>query len=111
MMPSSLQNIHQHQMWERPIGKGTGLISCDNVVRTSFSETYHHKGLEKKSDVPHQEAPPISPERSTRQWTCVFIGALLYAPLTVRMYAYSHTIAMVKITENWLNTGFATCIT
>lgn len=54
-----------------------------------------------------QGAPPTSPERSTRQWTCVFVRAFLYAPLTVRMYAYSHTIAIVKITENRSNTGFA----
>ena len=58
----------------------------------------------------YQGAPLISPERSTRQCICVFVRAFLYAPLAVRMYAYSHTIAMVKITENRSNTGFATWI-
>jgi hypothetical protein len=42
MMPSSLQNIQQHQMWERPIGKDMGLISCDKRCKNFFSGTYYH---------------------------------------------------------------------
>lgn len=135
MQPSSLQMIHQHQMLGPPIGKDMGHQSwgekswysqkrgtkkmLTDTTKNWMRHLYFYKKFDRQGSMhkvmqlwwtPYQGAPPISPERSTRQWTCVFVRAFLYAPLTVRMYAYSHTIAIVKITENRSNTGFATWI-
>lgn len=95
-------------------GKGT-LILQDFFFSVLLWWVLSIKGpgreMMKHSWIAYHGAPLIIPERSTRQCTCVFGRAFLYAPLAVRMYAYSHTIAMVKITANWSNTGFATCMT
>ena len=45
---------------------------------------------------PYQEAPPISPDLSTRQLNWVLGDLFLYAPAAVRREAYAHTNA----TEN-----------
>lgn len=115
MRPSSWQKIHQHQMLEPPIEKGKELLSYKIFFSVLLWWVLSIKGpgreMMKHSWIAYHGAPLIIPERSTRQCTCVFGRAFLYAPLAVRMYAYSHTIAMVKITANRSNTGFATCMT
>lgn len=42
----------------------------------------------------------MSPERSVRQLIWVFKGRLSYAPATVKISAYAHTITTESITAN-----------